>query len=84
MTKLPVLSVLSVRVFISYPEYISYIILGRNFQNSCLNAFRVMERHAPLPLPSDLEKIVSQAKILVIQNMVCEHILGSRSLYIYN
>ena len=30
-------------------------------QNSCLNAFRVMERHAPLPLPSDLEKIVSGA-----------------------
>ena len=28
--KLPVLSVLSVWVFISYPEYISYIILGRN------------------------------------------------------
>ena len=28
--KLPVLSVLSVLVFISYPEYISYIILGRN------------------------------------------------------
>ena len=28
--KLPVLSDLSVWVFISYPEYISYIILGRN------------------------------------------------------
>ena len=28
--KLPVLSVLSVWVFISYPEYISYIILSRN------------------------------------------------------
>ena len=53
--KLPVLSVLSVSVFISYPEYISYIILGR-MPKSCLNAFRVMERHAPLPLLSDLKK----------------------------
>ena len=25
-------------------------------QNSCLNAFRVMESHASLPLPPDLEK----------------------------
>ena len=81
--KLPVLSVLSVSVFILYVEYISYIILGRNAKirvliilsyqglrlsnlkvdttkpslvKMCLNAFRVMERHASLPLPSDLEK----------------------------
>ena len=27
-------------------------------KKSCLNAFRVMERHAPLPLPSDLENRV--------------------------
>ena len=52
--ELLVLSVLSVWVFISYPEYI-YIILGRNAK-ICLNAFRVIERHTPLPQPSDQEK----------------------------
>ena len=35
-----------------------------------------MERHAPLPLQSDLEKIVSVAYILGIPKLVCEHILG--------
>ena len=35
-----------------------------------------MEGHAPLPLPSDLEKIVSVAEILGIPNLVCEHIFG--------
>ena len=34
-----------------------------------------MERHAPLPLPSDQEKIVSVAYILAIPNLVCDHIL---------
>ena len=58
--KLPVLSVLSVWVFISYPEYISYITLSRNA--ICLNVFRVMERHTPLPLPSDLEKSCHEHK----------------------
>ena len=58
--KLPVLSILSVWVFISYPEYISYIILGRNAKIRVL--FQVMERHAPLPLPSDLEKSCHEHK----------------------
>ena len=31
-------------------------------QISCLNAFRVMERHTPLPLPSDLEKSCHEHK----------------------
>ena len=53
--KLPVLSVLSVLVFISYPEYTSYVILGRNAK------IRVLMHLPPLPLPSDLKKIVSRA-----------------------
>ena len=34
-----------------------------------------MERHAPLPLPSDLEKSCPRAYILGIPNLICEHIL---------
>ena len=33
-----------------------------------------MERHAALPLPSDLEKSCPRAYILGIPNLICEHI----------
>ena len=55
--KLPVLSVLSVCVRV----YLLYY-FRQECQNSCLNAFRVIERHTPLPLPSDLEKSCHEHK----------------------
>ena len=79
--KLTVLSVLGVHIICGV--YLLYY-FRQECQNSCLNAFRVMERHAPLPLPSDLEKSCPRAYILGIPNLICEHILGSRSLYIYS
>ena len=49
--KLPVL----LSVHIIYGVYLLYY-FRYECQNSCLNAFRVMERHTSLPLPPDLEK----------------------------
>ena len=66
LTVLIVLGVLSVHIICGV--YLLYY-FRQECQNSCLNAFRVMERHAPLPLPSDLEKSCPRAYILGIPNL---------------
>ena len=77
--KLTVLSVLGVHIICGV--YLLYY-LRQECQNSCLNAFRVMERHAPLPLPSDLEKSCPRAYILGIPNLISEHSRITESVHI--
>ena len=64
--KLVVLSDLSVWVFISYQQHISYIIWGRNAKMCVYMHLGTMARHIPLPLPSDLEKSCHQHKSYII------------------
>ena len=61
--KLPVLSVLSVRVVISYPEYISHIIIGRHATIRVLMHLGSWSvTHLYHSLPSDLEKLCHEHK----------------------